>query len=157
MKRAPGFAAVSIITLALGIAATTIVYSIVDGILLRPLPIQDPDRVMLARETINGQDMSVAWPNFQDWQKRQTSFESLAAWRGLTANLTGVERPRRLNVRHVTWQLFSVFGVRPMIGRDFTPDDDRPGVPRTALVSYGFWQRELGGYAGRARPADHAR
>ena len=74
LKRAPGFAAVSIVTLALGIAATTIVYSIVDGILLRPLPIQDPDRVMLARETINGQDMSVAWPNFQDWQQRQTSF-----------------------------------------------------------------------------------
>ncbi len=145
LKRAPGFAAVSIITLALGIAATTIVYSIVDGILLRPLPIEDADRVMLARETINGQDMSVAWPNFQDWQKRQTSFGSLAAWRGLTANLTGVEQPRRLNVRHVTWELFSIFGVRPIIGRDFTPDDDRPGVPRTALVSYAFWQRQLGG------------
>jgi putative ABC transport system permease protein len=145
LKRAPGFAAVAIITLALGIAATTIVYSIVDGILLRPLPIEDADRVMLARETINGQDMSVSWMNFLDWQKRQTSFESLAAWRGLTSNLTGVERPRRLNVRHVTWQLFSIFGVRPMIGRDFAPDDDRPGVPRTALVSYGFWQRELGG------------
>src|SRR5687767_12691313 len=145
LKRAPGFAAVAIITLALGIAATTIVYSIVDGILLRPLPIEDADRVMLARETINGQDMSVSWMNFLDWQKRQTSFESLAAWRGLTSNLTGVERPRRLNVRHVTWQLFSTFGVRPMIGRDFAPDDDRPGVPRTALVSYGFWQRELGG------------
>jgi putative ABC transport system permease protein len=145
LKRAPGFAAVSIITLALGIAATTIVYSIVDGILLRPLPIRDADRVMVARETANGQDMSVAWPNFLDWQKRQTSFESLAAWRGLTANLTGIEQPRRLNVRHVTWELFSIFGVRPIMGRDFTADDDRPGVTRTALVSYAFWQRELGG------------
>ncbi len=145
LKRAPGFAAVSIITLALGIAATTIVYSIVDGILLRPLPIQDPDRVMLARETINGQDMSVAWPNFQDWQKRQTSFATLAAWRGLTANLTGIEQPRRLNVRHVTWELLSTLGVGPMLGRDFTADDDRPGVGRTAVVSYAFWQRELGG------------
>jgi putative ABC transport system permease protein len=145
LKRAPGFAAVSIITLALGIAATTIVYSIVDGILLRPLPIQDPHRVMLARESINGQDMSVAWPNFQDWQKRQTSFATLAAWRGLTANLTGIEQPRRLNVRHVTWELLSTLGVRPMLGRDFTADDDRPGVPRAAMVSYAFWQRELGG------------
>ena len=72
----------------------------------------------------------------------------MAAWRGLTANLTGVEQPRRLNVRHVTWELFSIFGVRPIIGRDFTPDDDRPGVPRTALVSYAFWQRELGGTPG---------
>ncbi len=112
---------------------------------------------MLARETINGQDMSVAWPNFQDWQKRQTSFGSLAAWRGLTANLTGVEQPRRLNVRHVTWGLFSIFGVRPIIGRDFTPDDDRPGVPRTALVSYAFWQTSTRRHTRRARPADHAR
>src|SRR5688572_15464217 len=145
LKRAPGFAAVSIVTLALGIAATTIVYSIVDGILLRPLPIKDADRVMLARETTNGQDMSVAWPNFLDWQKRQTSFMSLAAWRGLTANLTGIEQPRRLNVRHVTRELFSTLGVSPILGRDFTADDDRPGVPRTALVSHTFWQRELGG------------
>ena len=145
LKRAPGFAAVSIVTLALGIGATTIVYSIVDGILLRPLPIQDPDRVMLARETTNGQDMSLAWPNFLDWQQRQTSFASFAVWRGLTANLTGIEQPRRLNVRHVTWPLLSTLGVGPMLGRDFTADDDRPGVPRTALVSYAFWQRELGG------------
>ena len=73
LKRAPGFAAVSILTVALGIAATTIVYSIVDGILLRPLPIRDPDRVMLARETSpDGSDMSLAWPNYQDWRARQT-------------------------------------------------------------------------------------
>ena len=146
LKRAPGFAAVAIITLALGIAATTIVYSIVDGILLRPLPIKDPDRVMLARETSpNGTDMSLAWPNYQDWRKRQTSFESLAVWRGLTANLTGIDQPRRLNVRHMTWDLLSTLGVTPALGRDFTPADDQPGVARTAIVSHGFWQRQLGG------------
>src|SRR5215207_8286796 len=74
LARAPGFAAVSIITLALGIAATTIVYSIVDGILLRPLPIREPDRVMMARETFNGQDGSFSWPNYLDFKDRQTSF-----------------------------------------------------------------------------------
>src|SRR5688572_28090259 len=148
LRRAPGFAAVSIVTLALGIAATTIVYSIIDGILLRPLPIKDPDRVMLARETSpNGTDMSLAWPNYQDWRKRQTSFESLAVWRGLTANLTGIEQPRRLNVRHVTWELLSALGVAPALGRDFTSADDQPGVARTAIVSHGFWQRQLGGTA----------
>ena len=146
LKRAPGFAAVSIVTLALGIAATTIVYSIIDGILLRPLPITDPDRVMLARETSpNGSDMSLAWPNYLDWRTRQTSFESFAVWRGLTANLTGVDQPRRLNVRHVTWELLSTLGVAPALGRDFTAEDDRPGVPRTAIVSHGFWQRQMGG------------
>ncbi len=148
LRRAPGFAAVAIVTLALGIAATTIVYSIVDGILLRPLPINDADRVMLSRETSpDGSDMSLAWPNYLDWRTRQTSFESLAAWRGLTANLTGIEQPRRLNVRHVTWELLSTLGVTPAHGRDFTPADDQPGVARTAIVSHGFWQRQLGGTA----------
>jgi predicted permease len=147
LARAPGFAAVSIVTLALGIAATTIVYSIVDGILLRPLPIADGDRVMLVRETFNGQDGSFSWPNYLDVRDRQTSFERFAVWRGLTANLTGVEQPRRLNVRHMTWDLLSTLGVRPTLGRDFTPDDDKPGAERTAIVSHAFWQRELGGAA----------
>ena len=147
LKRAPGFAAVSILTLALGIAATTIVYSIVDGILLRPLPIKDGDRVMLARETYNGIDGSISWPDFEDWQKRQTSFEQLAAWRGLASNLTRVEQPRRVMSRQMTGNMLSVLGVTPVVGRDFTAEDDKPGVPRTAIVSYAFWQRELGGSA----------
>ena len=145
LQRAPGFAAVAIVTLALGIAATTIVYSIVDGILLRPLPIADADRVMLAREAVDGEDMSLSVPNYEDFRARQTSFVQFAAWRGLTANLTGIAEPRRLNVRHVTWDLLSTLGVKLMLGRDFTEQDDRFGVDRTAIVSYAFWQRELGG------------
>jgi hypothetical protein len=135
LKRAPAFAAVSIITLALGIGATTIVYSIVDGILLRPLPIADADRVMLAREAVDGEDMSLSVPNYVDFRARQTSFVQFAAWRGLTANLTGIAEPRRLNVRHVTWDLFPTLGVKVMLGRDFTPEDDKFGVDRTAIVS----------------------
>jgi putative ABC transport system permease protein len=146
LKRAPGFAAVSIVTLALGIAATTIVYSIADGILLRPLPITEPDRVMLAREVSpTGNDMGLSWPNYLDWSARQTSFETFAGWRGLTANLTGIDRPRRLNVRQVSWNLLTALGVKVAVGRDFTAGDDTWGVERTAIVSHGFWQRELGG------------
>jgi putative ABC transport system permease protein len=148
LKRAPGFAAVAIVTLALGIGATTIVYSVIDGILLRPLPIAEPDRVMVARElSPSGLDMSLSWPNFEDWKKRQTSFERFAGWRGLPANLTGIDQPRRINVRHVTWDLLSTLGVQPALGRDFTPNDDRYGVERTAIVSWAFWQSELGGSA----------
>ncbi|MGH9348093.1 MAG: ABC transporter permease [Vicinamibacterales bacterium] len=148
LRRAPGFATLAITTLALGIGATTIVYSLVDGILLKPLPIKDPDRVVLARE-INpaGTERGVAWPNYEDWRARATSFESLAAWVGGTATLTGLDRPRRINGRSVTWDLFRTLGVQPIIGRDFTADDDRPGVERVCLISYGFWQRELGGTA----------
>jgi putative ABC transport system permease protein len=145
LRRAPGFAAVSIVTLALGIAATTIVYSIVDGILLRPLPIADPDRVMVVREIVNGDDMSLAVPNYFDLRARQTSFASFAAWRGLTANLTGVAEPRRLNVRHVTADLFPTLGVTMTLGRNFTADDDKFGADRTAIISDAFWHGELGG------------
>jgi putative ABC transport system permease protein len=144
LGRAPGFALVSIVTLALGIAATTIVYSIVDGILLRPLPIRDPDRVVLAREFINGAENSVSWPSYLDWEQRQTSFSHMAAWRGINTNLTGRGEPRRLNARQMTWNMLATLGVTPWLGRDFTAADDQPDVTRTALVSYRFWQRELG-------------
>jgi predicted permease len=145
LVRAPGFAAVAITTLALGIAATTIVYSLIDGILLRPLPIADPDRVVVARElNSRGQVISVAWPNFLDWQARAKSFEKVAAWRGRPANLTGTSEPQRIMVREVTWNLFDVLGVRPIAGRDLTAADDLFGAPRVCLISYGFWQRQFG-------------
>ncbi len=148
LARAPGFSAVAILTLALGIGATTIVYSLVDGILLKPLPIADPDRVVLARSVATDKsEMSVSFPDFQDWVARAKSFEKLGAWRGFPSNLTGLGQPRRINVRQVTANLFDVLGVQPMLGRGLTAADDQPGVDRVALVSYGFWQRELGGDA----------
>ena len=145
LGRAPGFTAVAVITLALGIAATTIVYSLVDAILLKPLPIVDPDRVVLTRETFRGEENSISWPNFIDVQARATSFERLAAWRSYQPNLTGIGEPRRIMGRQVTSGLFRVLGVTPVLGRDFTEADDRFGVDRTCLVSFGFWKRELGG------------
>lgn len=147
LARAPGFAAVSIVTLALGIGATTIVYSLVDGVLLRPLPIRDPDQVVQVREINHGREGTIAWLNFVDWKARVTSYEQLAAWRRVTSNLTGIDRPRQLQTRHVTANLFPVLGVRPILGREFTAADEQPGAPRTALVSHGFWRRELGGNA----------
>jgi putative ABC transport system permease protein len=145
LRRSPGFASVALVTLSLGIAATTIIYSVVDGILLRPLPIANPDRVVLAREFINGAENSVSWPSYLDWEQRQTSFSHMAAWRGITTNLTGLGDARRLNARQMTWPMLATLGVTPVLGRDFTAQDDQPGVDRTALVSYRFWQRDLGG------------
>ncbi len=146
LAREPGFAVAAIATLALGICATTIVYSLVDGILLRPLPIRDPDRVVLARElTPRGEDMSISLLNFRDWKARAKSFEALAAWRGLPANLTGLDQPRRIMIRQVTWNLFDVLGVQPVLGRGLTEADEEPNVERVALISYRFWQRDMGG------------
>jgi putative ABC transport system permease protein len=146
LGRAPGFAALAIATLALGIGATTIVYSLVDGILLRPLPIAEADRVIIAREVSpRGTEIGVAWPNFLDWRARAKSFDDLAGWSGLSVNLTELDRPRRINARQVTWNLLDVLRVQPMIGRGFTAADDRPGADRVCLVSYVFWQQALGG------------
>jgi putative ABC transport system permease protein len=146
LLRAPGFAAVAIITLSLGIAATTIVYSLVDGILLRPLPVREADRIVVARElNPQGDIISVSWPNFLDWKARQKSFENIAAWRGQPANFTGLGEPQRIMVREVTWNLFDVLGVQPVVGRGLNAADDAPGAPRVCLISYGFWQRVFGG------------
>lgn len=145
LARAPGFTAIAVLTLALGISAATIVYAMVDGILLRPLPIHEPERVVLTRELIDGNEVSISWPNFLDWRERAASFEQLAAWRGITTNLSGFGEPRRLMARQVTANLFSVLGVAPILGRDLTAADDQPGVGRVCLVSYGFWQQQLGG------------
>jgi putative ABC transport system permease protein len=147
LRRAPGYAVISIVTLALGIGATTIVYSVVDGILLRPLPIRDPDRVVLAREFINGSEASVSWASYEDWEKRQTSFSHIAAWRGVFTNLTGFGDARRVNARQMTWNMLTTLGVTPVVGRDFTAADDQPDVQRTAIISYRFWRREMGGDA----------
>jgi predicted permease len=152
LRRAPAFTAVAVGTLALGIGATTIVYALVDGILLRPLPIVEPERVVLAREIdAQGNEFSASWPNFVDWRERARSFSGLAAWRAvplnLTGNLSGGERARRILGRQVTWNLFSVLGVRPHLGRDLLPEDDRPGAEPVCMVSHGFWRRELGGDA----------
>jgi putative ABC transport system permease protein len=146
LVRAPGFAAVAIITLTLGIAATTIVYSLVDGILLRPLPIQDPDEIVLARQTgPQGGPISLSWPDFLDWQARAKSFQNLAVWRGRAANFTGFGDPQRILIREVTWNLFDVLGVKPVAGRSLREEDDVFGVPRVCVISYGFWQRQFGG------------
>src|SRR4029453_19101495 len=127
LARAPGFSAVAILTLGLGIGATTIVFSLVDGILLKPLPIADPDRVVLARSlATNKSEMSVSFPDFQDWVARAKSFESLGAWRGFPSNLTGLGQPRQINIRQVTANLFDVLGVRQSLAAGSLPPTINP-------------------------------
>ncbi|MGE0042706.1 MAG: ABC transporter permease [Vicinamibacterales bacterium] len=149
LRKAPGFAALAVTTLALGIAATAIVYSLVDGILLRPLPFRDPDRLVLARETGNtGNGMSLSWPNFLDWRARATSFEAIGAWVGFPINLTGTDRPEQLASRRVTWNIFDVLGVRPALGRAFVETDDTPGAAPVAIISDRLWRTHFGGDPG---------
>jgi putative ABC transport system permease protein len=144
LRKAPGFTAVVMLTLALGIGATTAIFTIVDAVMLRPYPYADMDRiVMLAETTRAGQTLSIAWANFQDWREQNQVFEHLGIYRGAVLNLTGGDQPERLIASLVSSDVFKAVGLQAMIGRTFTADEDRAGAPRVAVVSERFWRSHL--------------
>jgi putative ABC transport system permease protein len=146
--KAPSFALTILFTLALGIGASTAIFSMVDGILLRPLPLPDPDTLVYANEVnASGRDrtISIAWPNYLDWRARARSFSGLALTREEPLTLTGVDRAQRLRARRVTGNFFTLVGVSPSMGHGFTDDDDKPNAPGVALISAGFWQTQMAG------------
>jgi predicted permease len=144
--KAPSFTLALVATLALGIGASTAIFSMLNGIVLRPLPYPQPDRLVFANEVNgHGNPMSVSWLNFVDWRTRAHAFESLAASRPDLFTLTGTGRAERLDGRHVTANFLHVLRVSPLLGRDFEDTDDRPGAAPVAIVSHEFWRRALGG------------
>jgi putative ABC transport system permease protein len=144
LLKARGFTATAVITLALGIGASTAVFSVVNAVLIQPLPFVQPDRVMWITEVNKaGALMQIAWPDFLDWRGRATSFSDLAGVRPGTVNLTGSGEAERLVGRQLTWNFFRVLGVQPALGRMFTEREDRLGTPRVALISDGFWRRRF--------------
>ncbi len=149
LARSPGFSAVVVLTLALGIGATTAIYSVVDGILFRPLPFPNPDQltVVWADMTRAGGpvDEWMNFPNYADLKARARSFQAMGAWDGGPAALTGAGEPEEITTGVVTQGTLSeVLRVRPALGRGFRPADDRPGAPGTVLLTDGFWRRTLG-------------
>src|SRR5437016_2533151 len=140
----PGFAAVAIMTLALGIGANTAIFSIVNAVLLRPLPYPDADRIMVLNESSGpGQDYSVALPDYFDWQHDNTIFEHLAATHKESRNLSGIpgREPERISCASVTRNFFNIVGLPPEIGRTFSEDEDRVGAPPVAVISDRVWRR----------------
>ncbi len=149
LARAPGFAAVAILVLALGIGANTAVFSVTDYVLIRPLPFPSPERLVSLWETLPGyQRMELSPANFRDWKRRNSVFQEIAAFTGFPANLLGQGAPEREQGAAVTGDLFGLLGVQPLLGRSISPADDRDGAPRTAVLSYGLWRRAFGGDAG---------
>src|ERR671920_1791215 len=146
LLKKPGFTLVALTALALGIGANTAIFSVVNGVLLRPLPYRTADRlVFLSEWSQQVPNMSVSYPNFLDWQAQTTSFDALAAFRSNGFVLTGAGEPERLTAREVTQQFFPALGVAPALGRDFLPEEDRAGGSKTVLLSHGLWQRRFGG------------
>ena len=143
----PGFAGVAILTLALGIGACTAIFSVINGVLLRPLDYPAPDRIVVIRETNLPQfpEFSVSPPNYLDWAKQTKSWQYLAAYSGAQVNLTGEGEPQRLVAVKATAHYFDVYQIKPILGRTLVPEEDAPGRDHVVVLSHAFWQRVFGG------------
>jgi predicted permease len=145
LAKNPGFTAVALLALALGIGANTAIFSVVNGVLLRPLPYAEPGRLMMVYERSQefGQ-ASVAYPNFLDWRRENHSFTDIAAYRGDDFNFTGSGQPEHLRGEFVSAGLLPVLGVNPLLGRNFLPQEDRQGASGVVMLTYGLWKRRFG-------------
>jgi predicted permease len=147
LARRPGFAAVAVLTLAVGIGGTSAVFSVARGVLLRPLPFRDPDRLVLVyeRNLVRDRPRNVVNPgNYLEWRDRNTSFEGIAAFGNPGSTVQrGQDAPERLEGGAVTANFFDVLGVAPALGRAFTADDARPGAPEVVVLSDGFFRRRF--------------
>ena len=151
LARAPRFAAGVVATLAVAIAAGTVIFSFVETLVLEPLPLAHPERVVLAYSANLPLDQgrgATSLPDFLDWRARATSFAELAAGEPRTASLEGAGGPLALASQRVTANLFRAWGLRPALGRGFAPGDDRPGAPPVVVLAHGFWRRHFGADAG---------
>jgi predicted permease len=145
LAKNPGFTAVAIVTLALGIGANTAIFSVVNGVLLNPLPYPEPNQLVTLHESKpNFPYGSISYLNFRDWQKENHTFSSIAVACGYSFTLTGAGEPERIRAEFVSSDFFPLLGVKPLIGRAFAPGEDEIGAAPIALVSAGFWQRKFG-------------
>ena len=150
LRASPGFTAVAVFTLAMGIGASTTIFSVANAVLLRPFPYHQPDRIVRVYETNPTTDLfSVSEPNYLDWRQRVRGMSELAAFSGATASLLGDGDPQQLDALTTTPSLFPLLGVRPILGRVFGDDEAKPGAPaRVVMLSYALWQTRFGGDPG---------
>ena len=148
LRRAPGFAAAAIVTLALGIGANAAIFSVVRAVVLNPPPYRDPSRIIAFLNSHSGRPVSItssSLPDYEDWKRQLTSFESLGLLSGWTFNISGLELPERVFGARVSGSLFPLLGTTPLLGRGIEPADDRPGGDEVVVLGYRVWQRLFGG------------
>jgi predicted permease len=142
----PGFTAVAVLTLALGIGANAALFSVVNGVLLSPLPYPQPEQlVMLHQSKPNFDRGAIPYPNFRDWQKQNQTFSAMAIGRPTGFSLTGTGEAERVSAQFISADFFSVLGVSPLLGRTFVPGEDENGASPIVVISAGFWQRKFAG------------
>jgi predicted permease len=144
LQRSPGFTAVAVMTLALGIGGNTAIFSIVNGVLLNPLPFPQPDQLVSLHESKpNFAEGSISYPNFLDWRKGNRSFSSMALSRRWSFSMTGRGDAEHLQGQYLSDGFFAVLGVRPLLGREFTENDEQLHAPPVAIISEGLWRRKF--------------
>ncbi|MEW6734689.1 MAG: ABC transporter permease, partial [Acidobacteriota bacterium] len=147
LRKQLGFTIIALFTLALGIGANTAIFSVVNGVLLRPLPYPNPDQIVQVWESdeLSGDLRStISSHNLQDWRARTQTFQQITGYGYETFTLTGIDNPERINGVEVSGSLCSVLATNPALGRDFLPEEDSPGKKRVVILSHGFWQRRFG-------------
>ena len=144
--KSPGFTAIAMLALALGIGANTAIFSVVNGVLLQPLKYPHADRLLRIYEAEHDfSAFSVAYPNYLDWRRESQSFTEMGAYRYADFNFTGAGEPEHVSGDYVSASLFRVLGVSPVLGRNFMDEEDRRGTGCSAMLSYGFWRERFGG------------
>jgi predicted permease len=145
LTKNPGFAVIAILTLALGIGANTALFSVVNGVLLNPLPFPDPNQLYAVYfKTTAFDQSSISYLNFIDWQKQNHSFAILSAFRSENVNLTGAGEPERLHGHMISADMFPALGIPPILGRNFRPEEDQAGARPVAIIGDGLWKRKFG-------------
>ena len=145
LRKSPGFTAVAVLTLALGIGANTALFSVVNGVLLNPLPYPHSEQLVTIHESKPNFDRgSISYPNFRDWQKNNRTFASMAIARGYGYSLTGLGDAEQVRARFISSDFFPLLGVNPVLGRNFSPGEDEIGAAPIAMISAGLWKRKFG-------------
>src|SRR5579863_3011753 len=145
LRKMPSFASVAVLSLALGIGATTVVYSVIQAVLLNSLPFPRADRLYVLSESQKGEHFSVAWPNFEDWRQQSHSFEAMAGYKLAHFQYFDGNHTTLLRGAQVSATFFPILQVKPFLGRTFSDAEDRPGSPSVLVLSYEYWQNQLHG------------
>jgi len=147
MMRSPMFTAITLVTLAVGIGANTAIFSVVNGVLLKPLPYPDPDRLVGVWQTalgINIPELNASPATYFTYREEGRTFKDIGIWQGDSVSVTGMAEPEQVDAVAVTDGVLPILGVQPVLGRWFTRKDDSPGTPDTVVLTYGYWQRRFG-------------
>ena len=146
LAKSPVFTAIAVVTLALGIGGNTAIFSVVNAVLLKPLPYSNPNQLsILSEKSPEFPEMSVAYPNFEEWRDQNHSFEAMAAFRTESFSLASGGAAEHVRARQVSASFLPLLGVHPLLGRNFLPEEDRAGGSLVTILGYGLWQTKFGG------------